>query len=231
MLKKFRIFALFLFFVLLQSPKDIVAADQVIRGVIIADANLRVNPSDTARVILPLRQDTMVLLGDNDNGWVKVDIPSLRQSGWVHGSLVRPVAESLILQQNKKKIIGPDQQKISKTEPLKKKNPEPSAQAIAVIDIQQVIDQSIRGREARDRFEKMRESDQTEQLDKIEKEMISHVIAEIRSIVEQYAGEKGFTQVLNKNSGSIFYTDPRFDITDDIIREYDRRINLQQNRP
>lgn len=231
MLKKTRTFSLFLLFILLQLPQDLLSADQAISGVITADANLRVNPSDTARIILPLQQDTKVLLGDNDNGWVKVDIPSLGQSGWVHGSLVRPVAESPVLQQNKKKIIEPDQQKISKTEPLKKKNPESSAQAIAVIDIQQVIDQSIRGREARDRFEQMRESGQAEQLAKIEKEMISHVITEIRSIVEQYAGEKGFTQVLNKNSGSIFYTDPRFDITEDIIREYDRRINLQQNRP
>ncbi|MCJ7603292.1 MAG: OmpH family outer membrane protein, partial [Desulfobulbaceae bacterium] len=61
--------------------------------------------------------------------------------------------------------------------------------------------------------------------------IIRPVIAEIQSIVEKYAMEKGFTHVLNKNSGSIFYNDVSFDITNDIIREYDRQVALLQPAP
>ncbi|MBU0910124.1 MAG: OmpH family outer membrane protein [Proteobacteria bacterium] len=200
-------------------------------AIIVEDANLRISPTDTSKIITPLRKETKVLAKDRQKEWVKVEVPDLAKTGWVHKSLIKENQGLQVAQTNEKKIIEPGPQKIPKKNIPKEKQADRPMQVIGVIDIQQVVNQSLRGRESRERFEEMRRAGQTEQINRVEKEMISHLIAEIQTIVEKYAVEKGFTHVLNMNSGSIFYNDSSFDITDDIIREYDRQASLQQPAP
>ncbi|MBU4262858.1 MAG: OmpH family outer membrane protein [Proteobacteria bacterium] len=226
-------FSLFLLFLSTAVPGSASAADDspAASAVIVEDANLRTSPTDTSKIITPLRKETKVLAKDRQKEWVKVEVPDLAETGWVHKSLIKENQGLQVAQTNEKKIIEPGPQKIPKKISKKEKQPNRPMQVIGVIDIQQVVNQSLRGREARERFEEMRRAGQTEQIDRVEKEMISHLIAEIQTIVEKYAIKKGFTQVLNMNSGSIFYNDSSFDITDDIIREYDRQASLQQPAP
>ncbi|MEW6521774.1 MAG: OmpH family outer membrane protein [Thermodesulfobacteriota bacterium] len=212
---------------LLVLPATVAAAG----AVIIEDANLRSSPADTASIIAPLRRDTRVLALERQQEWVRVEVPSLAKSGWVYHSLLRENSGPQAPPAAEKKIIEAGPQKIPRKNSAKGAQPDLPLQNIGVIDIQQVLNQSRRGREARERFEEMRLAGQTEQLDRLEKEMVSHVIAEIQAIVEKYAGEKGFTHILNKNSGSVFYNEARFDITSDILREYDRQAALQQAAP
>jgi Skp family chaperone for outer membrane proteins len=208
------------------------AADSPAAGaVIVEDANLRSSPAETSQIITPLRRDTKVLAKDRQKEWIKVEVPALSETGWVHKSLIKENQSLQLMQTKGKKIIEPGPQKTSKTATRKAKPSERPMQLIGVIDIQQVVNQSLRGRESRERFEEMRRAGQTEQIDRVEKEMISHLITEIQTIVEKYAMQKGFTQVLNMNSGTIFYNEASFDITNDIIREYDRQASLQQAEP
>jgi len=200
-------------------------------AVIIADANLRTSPDDTAKIITTLHKDSQVLTRDRNRQWVQVEVPSLAKTGWVHNTLIKENSGLPLAQSDDKKIIEPGPQKIAKKNIPKEKQPARPMLLIGVIDIQQVINQSQRGRQARKRFEGMRLTGSADQVARIEQEMLSHVIAEIQSIVEKYAVEKEFTHVLNKNSGSIFYNEASFDITSDIIREYDRQASLQQPAP
>ena len=203
------------------------------RAFISRDANLRVSPAETAAIIAPLLKGTPVLIQVRHKEWVRVEVPGLSTTGWVHAPLVSENAgsiheseESAAGQAETKKVIAAEERKIVRkktaTEP-------PSARPlplIGVIDIQQVIDRSQRGMAAREKFEELRRSGQTEQLDRAEEEIISSVIVEIRSIVEAYAREKGFTHILNSNAGAVFYNDDSFNVTDDIIRAYDRQTAL-----
>jgi len=222
----------FLALILLLLAAAGAGAAHAANAVIIADANLRATPDDTAKIITPLRKDTQVLTKDRQQEWVKVEVPALAKTGWVHKSLISGNQVLQVAKAKEKKVIEPAPHKISKTADLSKnKQPDRPVQIIGVIDIQQVINDSLRGRQARKRFEGMRLTGSTEQVARIEQEMISRVITEIQTIVENYAVEKGFTHVLNKNSGSVFYNEASFDITGDIIREYDRQTSLQQPAP
>jgi len=215
------------FTVAARAADDIQAAG----AVIVEDANLRTSPAENAKIITPLRKETKVLAKDRYKEWVKVEVPGLAVSGWVHSSLLKENPAVQLAPTDKKKTIEADQQKITRKNSPKEKKPDRPMQSIGVIDIQQVVDQSLRGRQARERFEEMRRAGETERIDGVEKEMISHVITEIQTIVEKYAVDNGFTHVLNRNSGSIFYNDASFDITNDIIREYDRQASRQQPAP
>jgi len=202
------------------------------RAFISRDANLRVSPAETAAIIAPLLKGTPVLIQVRHKEWVRVEVPGLSTTGWVHAPLVsenadsnNESAESAAGQAETKKVIAAEERKIRK----KTATEQPSARPlplIGVIDVQQVIDRSQRGMAAREKFEELRRSGQTEQLDRAEEEIISGVIVEIRSIVEAYAREKGFTHILNSNAGAVFYNDDSFNITDDIIRAYDRQTAL-----
>lgn len=207
------------------------ADGQTAGAVIIEDANLRTAPAETAPIITPLRRGTEVVIQVRHKEWVKVVVPGRAEPGWVHSSLIKEQQDVQVAQTDEKKIIAAGQQKIPRKNTPQAQQPARPIQIIGVIDIQQVLNQSLRGRQARARFEEMRGAGQTGQIDRMEQEMISHVIAEIQSIVEKYAMDRGFTHVLNKNSGSVFYNDASFDITNDIIREYDRQAALQQQAP
>ena len=208
------------------------------RAFISQDANLRVSPAETAVIIAPLLKGTPVLIQVRHKEWVRVEVPGLSRTGWVHAPLVSEdaggngeSAESAAGQAETKKIIAAEERKIvrKKTAP-EQPLPRPLP-LIGVIDIQQVIDRSRRGMAAREKFEELRRAGQTGNLDQAEEEIISSVIVEIRSIVEKYAREKGFTHILNSNAGAVFYNDGSFNITDDIIREYDRQAAPPQPQP
>ena len=102
---------------------------------------------------------------------------------------------------------------------------------IGVIDIQKVINNSARGKAARKKYEALRLAGQQDNIDLAEEELITNVIIEIQAIVETFALQHGFTHILNKNSGAVFYNQSSYNITDDIIREYDRQIALRRITP
>lgn len=106
-----------------------------------------------------------------------------------------------------------------------------SAAVIGIIDIQNVINNSKRGKAARGKYEKLRLAGQKQNIDLAEEELITNVIIEIQAIVETFALQHGFTHILNKNSGAVFYNDSSYNITDDIIREYDRQVGLKHLTP
>ncbi len=111
------------------------------------------------------------------------------------------------------------------------KRPAKSTSVIGVIDIQKVINESQRGKAAREKYEHLRLAGQRENIDLAEEELITNVIVEIQAIVETFAMQHGFTHILNKNSGAIFFNDKGYSITDDIIREYDRQVGLKRLTP
>ena len=107
----------------------------------------------------------------------------------------------------------------------------PPLSVIGVIDIQKVINNSARGKAARKKYEALRLAGQQDNIDLAEEELITNVIIEIQAIVETFALQHGFTHILNKNSGAVFYNQSSYNITDDIIREYDRQIALRRITP
>lgn len=219
---------LLVFFLLFLSI-TLAGAAHAASAVIIKDANLRTTPNDNAKIITTLPKESKVLTKDRQRDWVMVEVPSLAKTGWVHKSLINENKVLQVAQAKEKKLIEPGPHKVSKTTELSTAvQPDHPVQNIGVIDIQQVINDSRRGKEARQRFQGMRLSGSADQVAEIERQMISQVIAEIQTIVEKYAEEKGFTHILNKNSGSVFYNKASFDITGDIIREYDQQVPLRQ---
>ncbi|MCB2180980.1 MAG: OmpH family outer membrane protein [Desulfobulbaceae bacterium] len=215
-------------------------------GSISQDANLRTGPGTNYKIILPLLKGTNVQTILRKGKWMKVEAIDLQQSGWVHFSLIKnkpcnrlsPASSRKIIQeQGKKKIISSNTGDPAQTAaPLsadvtlqRKRHDIPEAAVnIGVIDIQKVINQSQRGKAARNRYEELRRTGKQDNIDRAEEEIISKIIVEIQTIVETYARENGFTHVLNKNSGSIFYNETSFNITDDIIKEYDRQASLHK---
>jgi hypothetical protein len=219
------------------TPPQAAAADpaEAGRAFIGQDANLRTSPSENAAIITPLPQGTEVLIQVRHKEWIRVEAPGLAKTGWVHAPLVSEEPHGPAARQESgtgpaaaRKIIAAEERKIVRKKTAAAQPAPAPAPLIGVIDIQQVIDRSQRGMAARERFEALRRAGQTADLDRAEKEIISAVIVEIRAIVEAYARAKGFTHILNSNTGTLFYNDSSFDITDDIIRDYDRQAALPQ---
>jgi len=131
---------------------------------------------------------------------VQVNIPALKKQGWIHFSLVKriPSTSSHILPQS---VIG-------------------------IIDIQRVLNESIQGIAAKEKLDHIQKRSGSEQIENTEKQIISGILLEIEVIVTAYAQKNGFTHILNTNSGAVFYHDTVYDITNDIIREYNEQLQL-----
>jgi len=201
-------------------------------GQTLHDANLRRGPGLDQQVIMVLTKGTIIYPMSQQEQWLQVEAPIQNQSGWLHNTLVGPRAcpEDII-------TLSPLKQKIKKTGPLATMSDQPapgrvidqSGGKIAVIDIQQVLNQSIQGKLARDGFNAAKSGHNEIETLQREEEIISRIIMEIRAVAELYAKNHGFSHILNKNSGAVFYSSPRHDITRAITREYDRKIIATEN--
>ncbi|MFH1216747.1 MAG: OmpH family outer membrane protein [Pseudomonadota bacterium] len=201
--------------------------------VLAKDANLRKGPGISFDVIDALRKGTRVKIIYQVGEWTRVEQAGGNKNGWLHlpvpANTSTAEAAPAPPDATRTKTIEPVPMKESRQPAKKTGEPARPAQLVGVIDIQQVINQSKRGRAAREKYEELRRSGQ-ENIDQTEEKIISGVIIEIQAVVETYARNHGFTHVINKNSGSMFYFDGNFNITADIISEYDRQAALSQQQ-
>ena len=176
-------------------------------GIIIQDANMRTGPGTDFPIITALRQGTRIYRRQHQGQWVHVDVSGMGKTGWIHSSLVG--TESSTAQAFPKAIVG-------------------------ILDIQKVLNESKQGKAAKKRIERTQGDSRNqntvsteEQIiaEIIEEQIVAGIIIEIQAVVESYARSHGYTHILNKNSGAIFYHETMFDITDDIIQEYDRQMD------
>lgn len=222
------------FFLLFTFPPGFLHAEQETISaqeelVLTEDANLRKGPGASFAIMNALRKGTKVRIIYQVGEWTRVELPNSGQSGWIHLPPAEDPPTEPSLPPVPAKTIAPVPMKESKLPAKKTVDQVRPRQLVAVIDIQQVINESQRGRAARQKYEDLRRSGR-ENMNQAEETIISAVIVEIRAVVETYARKHGFTHVINKNAGSIFYHDGSFNITADIISEYDRQAALPQQQ-
>lgn len=231
-------FLLFLLFFALVVQADDQCPDG--NGIIRQDANLRSGPGTSFQVITPLLKGTRVLKKEQQGDWMRLKALKIKKTGWVHFTLVKdkpcttlsplPAARNSDAQKTGEHILSP--KTIKQLAPKKGDSvPKRAAQLIGVIDIQQVINHSARGIAARQKFEELRLTVSAQEAAAAEEELISNVIVEIQAVVESYASQHGFSHIINKNAGSIFFHETSFDITADIIREYDGQVARHRATP
>ncbi|MFQ5901603.1 MAG: OmpH family outer membrane protein [Thermodesulfobacteriota bacterium] len=99
---------------------------------------------------------------------------------------------------------------------------------IGVIDIQQVLDESQKGKEARRYYEGLTSLRSMEELARTEEELINQIMQDIEIIVEEYAKRNKFTHIIDNLEGGILYVDEAFVLTDKIIELYDAKVRTSQ---
>ncbi len=95
---------------------------------------------------------------------------------------------------------------------------------IGVVDVQRVIEESQKGIEARRYFEGLISLRSEEKLGDVELKLIGEIVKDIGIIVKEYAKKEGFTYIKDKLEGGVIYNDESFDVTDEIIELYDRKV-------
>lgn len=174
-------------------------------GIILQDANMRTGPGTDFPVITSLLTGTEILKIQNQGQWAEVKVSRTGKTGWVHSSLVE---EASTTSQVFPEII------------------------VGIIDIQRILNESMQGQAAKKRIEQLQSDNEDEYVDlTIEEQITSGIIIEIQAVVESYARSHGYTHILNKNSGAVFYHDALYDITDDIIEEYDHQVDGNSRKP
>lgn len=185
-----------------------ISADQnnvVADGILLQDANMRKGPGTNYSIISALLQGTEIIKKQQQGQWLEVDAFIVGKTGWVHSSLVEETPTTSYV--SPKILVG-------------------------IIDIQRVLNESIQGHAAKKRIEHLKSKNEDIYVDlTIEEQILSGIIVEIQAVVETYARSHGYTHILNKNSGSVFYYDTLYDITDDIIEEYDHQVDRNSYKP
>jgi len=166
---------------------------------------MRQGPGTDFPIITTLRQGTRIYQTQYQDQWAQVNVSGMKKTGWVHSSLVR---ETPATSNVSPKIL------------------------IGIIDIQRVLNESMQGHAAKKRIEHLKSKNEDIYVDlTIEEQILSGIIVEIQAVVESYARSHGYTHILNKNSGSVFYYKALYDITDDIIKEYDHQVDENSLKP
>lgn len=185
-----------------------ISADQsnvVANGILLQDANMRTGPGTNYSIISALLQGTEIIKRQQQGQWLEVDAFIIGKTGWVHSSLVE---ETLTASYVSPKIL------------------------VGIIDIQRILNESMQGQAAKKRIEHLKSKNEDIYVDlTIEEQIVAGIIIEIQAVVEAYARSYGYTHILNKNSGSVFYHDALYDITDDIITEYDHQVDGNSGKP
>jgi len=96
---------------------------------------------------------------------------------------------------------------------------------VGTVDMQRVIEESKKGREARMFFEGLISLRSEEELTKTERKLISQIVKDIEVVVQQYAKDHGITYIVDGVSGGVVHSNRRLDITDNIIELYDEKVD------
>ena len=226
---------IFLFVLLLSIigiNQPFLAAETDQQLVLKKDGHLRAKPDDTNKITHFVRKGTQVIRKGQQPGWAHVFVPAIHGSGWIPDDLLSakssvPILRPQNLKKSFKKAVAP-RAKGTQIPILTGKLMKQPTSSIAVLDVQKIIDNSQRGRDALLDFKKLTAAKSPEELARAEQEVLTRIIMEIRMLVELYATEHHLTHIINKNSASLFLYDPRFDITDEILQLYDRQAGNQQ---
>lgn len=65
--------------------------------------------------------------------------------------------------------------------------------------------------------------DQQESLRRKNAQIVGGLVRELRKVVSSVGEKEGFTVILEKGSQAVLYADNSIDITDDVIKEFDKR--------
>ena len=57
----------------------------------------------------------------------------------------------------------------------------------------------------------------------LETKVMEPILKDLESVVNKIGQEKGYTIILEKNMPGLYYSSPAIDITEDVIKEYDKR--------
>ncbi len=99
---------------------------------------------------------------------------------------------------------------------------------IGVVNVQRVIAESKKGIEARKYFEGLFSLRSEEELAKTQDELLEQVVLDIEYIIREYAEKEKFTYVTERLEGGVVFSEERFDITDEIIRLYDQKVETSK---
>ena len=95
---------------------------------------------------------------------------------------------------------------------------------IGVVNVQRVIEESKKGMEARKYFEGLFSLRSEEELAKTQDELLEQIVRDIEYIIREYAEKEKITYVTEKLEGGVIFSEERFDITDEIIRLYNQKV-------
>ena len=99
---------------------------------------------------------------------------------------------------------------------------------IGVVDVQRVIEESKKGIEARKYFEGLFSLRSEEELARTQDELLEQIVQDIEYVIREYAEKEKFTYVTEKLEGGVVFSEERFDITDEIIRLYDQKVETSK---
>ena len=201
--------------------------------------NVREGPGTDFPVIMKLGNGTKVTEILRQESWVAVKVSGRDQIGWIHATLLKrekieDSKDSISSKEdytNREASRPPAASIRSKaTQKLKKVDISPGSISgkylyakIGVVDIQKIIFDCKMGKEARQYIKDLTSSKSEKDLARTKQKLINQIIQDTEVIVEKYAVEKGFSLIIRKQA-VLFSVDVRFDITDDIIRIYDERV-------
>jgi len=203
--------------------------------------NVREGPGNDFPVIMKLGNGTKVTERLRQENWVAVKVSGWDQIGWIHATLLkREKTEDSNDNTSSKEDYSSREVSRSPaasirseaTQELEKVDISPESVSgkflyakIGVVDIQKIIFDSKMGKEARKYIKDLNSLKSEEDLERIREKLMDQMIKDTKVIVKKYATEKGFSLIIRKQA-LLFSVDVRFDITDDIIRIYDERVEV-----
>ena len=92
-------------------------------------------------------------------------------------------------------------------------------------------------REKQDQFDRKRRDaarladDFQKELEKREQALLQKVLQEVSGVIEQAGKERGYYLIVEKRGAGVIYASPEADLTDEIIRAYDRQAGSKGPAP
>ena len=237
-LKNIQIFLTILILCLFLSVDAISAVADKILYVQGSNVNVRERPDRGSAVIMQLQNGAEVIERSREGRWVEVMVSGVDRTGWIHATLLKSEKnETSDDRAESKQGLGdrrtiqdqtasglshaPSHQKLDKVEISSGSVSERYGfLKIAVVDVQRIILESVKGKEAQKQIEGLASSRSIEELLRIEQELITKIVNDVRVIVEKYGRGKDFSLILSRRE-VLFSTERILDITDVILRSYD----------
>jgi len=201
--------------------------------------NVRKGPGIDFPVIMKLGNGTRVIERLRQKNWVAVKVSGWDQIGWIHATLLKreKIEDSNDSTRSKEDYASREVSRSpaasirsKATQELEKVDIFPGSVSgkylyakIGVVDIQKIIFNSKVGKAARKYIQGLTSLKSEEDLARTKKKLMNQIIKDAEVIVKKYAIEKGFSLIIRKQA-VLFSVEVRFDITDDIIRIYDERV-------